>query len=156
MVRRLLAKGTLSFGTLLTIFLLVVFTIISSFTQAFFLILVAPILAGFIIGTYAKGKTVTRGKRAFLGVLAGTLITMVLSSLSLFMLTSPLAYMLAKFPLIVIALILSPVICGVLGLVGGLISGAVAKRARRPSELPTPPPPAIVSNRHSNVSRKTL
>jgi len=141
MVRRLLAKGSLSFGVLLTIFLFLIFSIIGSFTQAFFLILAAPILAGFIIGIYAKGEMVARGKRAFLGVFAGALVAVVLSTFCLLILMTSIAYMLAEFPIIVIAFLLSPVICGALGFLGGLISGAVAKGARKPSELPKPPLP---------------
>lgn len=97
-------------------------------THTYLLILATPVLAGLITGIYTKGPTINKGKTAFIGVLVGTLIVSLFSLLSLHTLMPELMVSIwAESPTIAIALVLSPIICGVLGLVGGLMSEKVAK-----------------------------
>ncbi|MEM3660071.1 MAG: hypothetical protein QXU11_06625 [Thermoproteota archaeon] len=142
MVRERFAKGTLGFGILVTLLFMVVFNLAAIFLRLYLLVSIMPILAGFVIGFYKKGSSVARGKAGFKGVFVTTFILLLISAPLIVTAFSEMVALWTIMP--VILLLVSPVIMGLLGFIGGLISGIVVKLVERPEraeELPPPPPP---------------
>ncbi|MBO3842608.1 MAG: hypothetical protein FGF48_09395 [Candidatus Brockarchaeota archaeon] len=143
MVREKFAKGTLGFGILVTLLFIVVFNLVAIFLSLYLLVSIMPILAGLVIGFYAKGGSVARGKAGFKGVFAATLILLLISAPLIIMAFSEIVALWTAIPLILLAF--SPIVMGLLGFIGGWTSGMVIKLAKRPKyaeELPPPPPPS--------------
>jgi hypothetical protein len=141
-VREKFARGTLGFGILVALLFLVVFNSIVVFLRLYLLTLIMPVLAGLVTGFYAKGNSVARGKAGFKGVFAAALILLLVFTPFIITAFSEIVTLWTIIPVIV--LLVSPVMMGLLGLIGGLLSGVVVRlieQPRRPEELPPPPPP---------------
>jgi hypothetical protein len=85
---------------------------------------------------------VARGKAGFKGVFAAALILLLVFTPFIITAFSEIVTLWTIIPVIV--LLVSPVMMGLLGLIGGLLSGVVVRlieQPRRPEELPPPPPP---------------
>ncbi|MEM3390524.1 MAG: hypothetical protein QW491_14140 [Thermoproteota archaeon] len=141
MVREKFARGTLGFGILVTLLFIVVFNLVVILLRLYLLVLIMPILAGFVTGFYAKGDSIARGKAGFKGVFATMLILLLITSPFL---VSSFSEIVVLWGIITVILLLaSPVVMGLLGFIGGLISGIVVKRVERPERaegFPPPPP----------------
>ncbi len=128
MKHRLFRKGSLSFSILITVLLFLAIGLTATFIDVYLVVLVAPVLAGFVTGFYAKGGVFSRGKAAFKGVLAGSFIISLLS-FSFFLLILPQIKgdIWASPPYTMVPFIVSPVFSGALGFLGGVISTLMAK-----------------------------
>lgn len=118
------SSGILGFGVLVTMLLLIAFDLMVVFSRFYSLVFLALVLAGFIIGYYSKG-----GKVGFIGVCVTAMIILLLR-LTLILVVSP-SFIITLWdmsPIVLISFLLSPVILGILGFVGGFASGLVAKR----------------------------
>ncbi|MGB9716949.1 MAG: hypothetical protein ACPL4E_00705 [Thermoproteota archaeon] len=139
MVREKFAKGSLGFGILVALLFLVVFNLASIFLCLYPLIIIMPVLAGLVIGFYAKGSRVARGKAGFKGVFAAMLILLLVSAPFLVTAFSEIVALWTVIPLVVLTA--SPVVKGLLGFVGGFLSGFFTKPERPEEPQPPPPPP---------------
>ena len=143
-LRRFFTRGTLGFRVLITIFSIFASGFIAFLTQTNLLLLPGITIAGFIIGLYSKGEVLHRGKAAFFGVLVGVFPMFILTTLLiLIVMPLPVSFASPYFSIAVFILLLSPLICGILGFIGGLIGGVVTKLIHGRGILErSPSPPA--------------
>lgn len=132
MARWSISKSTLYFRVLITILFFFIFSFISIYIDLYALIFAAPIISGFIIGHYVKGRGFDKGKAGFIGVIIGMLIVILLIAVPILM-SNPWFIESSRstwIPLTITIVLFSSIIFGALGYLGGFASGVIIKPKR--------------------------